>query len=120
MQLTNRLENAAVSVTPACIDPDLILVFHARHWVRLVARSRLMIHDLEYHDPAMLSQHLFRIRTIADEACMGDMREASGQLLAQLPDLGQVDIYRRVMQLHDDIMMAYIDSRCRTHVKRRH
>ncbi len=99
---------------------ELPIVSHSRHQVRLVARSWMMIQDLEYRDPTLLPEHLSRIMVITEEADMRVILKATGRLLVELPELGQVEIHRRIMQLHADIMASYHDSRRRLRAPMRH
>lgn len=87
------------------------MVFHARHLVRLVARSWMMVHDLDHHDPLLLPEHLSRVIAITGEADMAEIQEKSSRLLAELPDLGQVEINSRILNLQADILEAYRLSR---------
>lgn len=89
------------------------MVFHARHLVRLVARSWMMVHDLELNDILMLPEHLSRVIAITREAEMAEIQEKSSQLLEELPDLDQVEINSRILQLQADILEVYRLSRHR-------
>ena len=107
MLVVDRPQSIEVSAAASRRESELPVVSHARHLVRLVARSWMMVQDLEHRDPTLLPGHLSRIMVITDEADMQPLRKVTGQLLAELSDLGQVEIHGRTMQLHADIMASY-------------
>ena len=88
--------------------------YRARYLTGLVARSQLMIIDLELGDRERLAHHLARIVGLAREAGLDGMAAEAERLRELMPLTNEPDYTRAIRRLHIGILALRDSTRQRS------
>ena len=88
--------------------------YRARYLTGLVARSQLMIIDLELGDRGRLAHHLARIAGLSLEAGLDGMAAEAERLRELMPLTNEADYTRAIRRLHIGILALRDSARQRS------